>query len=50
MAHCPSCGKEVNKPSRELKNYCFIIQAYYCKECHHDFKVTINQSIYALQT
>jgi transposase-like protein len=46
MAHCPNCGKEVEKPSRELKNYSFIIQAYNCEKCHHNFKVTINQSFY----
>jgi transposase-like protein len=46
MAHCPSCGKEIGKPSRELKNYSFTIQAFYCEKCHHDFKVTINQSVY----
>jgi hypothetical protein len=46
MAHCPSCGKEVNKPSRVQKNYSFTIQAYDCGKCHHNFKVTLNQSWY----
>lgn len=46
MAHCPICGKEVNKPSRVLKNYSFTIQAYDCGKCHHHFIVTINASDY----
>ena len=46
MAHCPSCGKEAHKPSKELKNCSFTIQDYNCKKCHHNFKVTINQSMY----
>jgi len=46
MTHCPSCGKEVSKPSRELKNHSFTIQAYSCEKCHHNFKVTVNQSEY----
>jgi len=46
MVHCPSCGKEVNKPTRGLKNQNFIIQMYDCGKCHHNFKVTINNSKY----
>jgi transposase-like protein len=46
MVHCPNCGKEVEKPARELKNHSFTIQSYICEKCHHNFKVTINQSIY----
>jgi len=49
MVHCPSCGKEVNKPLRELKNYSFTIQAYNCEKCHHNFKVTINHSVFYLE-
>jgi len=46
MTHCPSCGKEVIKPSRVLKNYCFTIEAYDCRKCHHNFRVTVNESNY----
>jgi hypothetical protein len=46
LAHCHSCGKEVEKPSRILKNYSFTIQAFNCEKCHHNFKVKINQSEY----
>lgn len=46
MAHCPSCGKEVNKPSNILKNHCLTVKVYDCRKCHHNFKVTINQSEY----
>jgi transposase-like protein len=46
MVHCPSCGKEVEKPSRTLTNYSFTIEAYNCKKCHHNFKITINHSMY----
>jgi predicted RNA-binding Zn-ribbon protein involved in translation (DUF1610 family) len=46
MAHCPNCGKEVDRPSRVLKNYSFTIEAYNCKKCHTNFKVTINHSLY----
>lgn len=46
MAHCPSCGKIVDKPSRVLKNQCFIIEAYDCGKCHHHFNVTVNQANY----
>ncbi len=48
MAHCPSCGKKVDKPSRVLENYCFTIEAYNCEKCHHSFKVTINHSKYLM--
>lgn len=46
MTHCPICGKEVIKPSRVLKNHCFTIEAYDCRKCHHNFKVTVNESVY----
>ncbi len=46
MTHCPSCGKEVNKPSRVLKNHCFTIEAFHCGKCHHYFTVTNNESDY----
>lgn len=46
MVHCPSCGKEIQKPIRSLTNQCFTIQAYDCGKCHHNFKVTINHSKY----
>lgn len=46
MAHCPSCGKEVTKPSKVLENYSFNIQSYYCSKCHNSFKVAIYQSVY----
>lgn len=46
MTHCPSCGKVVEKPSSVLKNQCFTIEAYNCRKCHHNFKVTKNQSMY----
>jgi transposase-like protein len=45
MAHCPSCGKEIDKPSKALTNYNFTIEYFNCKKCHHNFKVTTNQSI-----
>ena len=46
MVHCPNCGKEVEKPSRELKNHSFTIQAYDCKKCHNHFNVTVNHLFY----
>ena len=46
MTICPNCGKEVVKPSRVLKNHCFTINAYECTECHHNFKITTNESDY----
>jgi len=46
MVHCPNSGKEISKPSKELKNNSFTIQAYNCEKCHHNFKVTINQAEY----
>jgi len=46
MAHCPSCGKELNKPCKVLKNHCFTLEAYNCDKCHHHFRVTINESDY----
>lgn len=46
MVHCPSCGKEVKKPSREAKNYCLTFQDYNCKKCHHSFRVSVNESDY----
>lgn len=46
MAHCPSCGKIVDKPSSILKNQCFTIEAYECGRCHHNFKVSVNKSLY----
>jgi transcription elongation factor Elf1 len=48
MAHCPNCGKEVNKPSRVIKNYSFTIQVFNCGHCGHNFRVTINESSYML--
>ena len=39
MAHCLSCGKEVIKPLRELKNSGFTVKTYNCKKCNHYFKV-----------
>ena len=46
MVLCPSCGREVEKPLRETKNYSFIIQDYSCKKCHHYFRVRVNESAY----
>jgi len=40
MAKCPNCGKEVDKPSRILKNHVFSIEAYSCDECNNEFKIT----------
>jgi len=40
MAKCPICGKEVDKPSKILKNHVFTIEAYSCIGCNHNFKVT----------
>ena len=45
LPHCPSCGKENDKPSTELKSYFFTIQDYNCRKCHHNFRVTVNQSL-----
>jgi transposase-like protein len=47
MVHCPICGKEVNKPSKEQKNHKLTIQAYNCKNCHNYFKSTVNETLYA---
>jgi hypothetical protein len=46
MVRCPSCGRVVTKPFKVLKNQCFTIEAYSCGKCHHNFKVTVNQSDY----
>jgi len=44
MAHCPSCGKDISKPSRVAKNQFFTVEAYTCAKCNQSFKVTANYS------
>jgi hypothetical protein len=40
MVICPKCGAEVKKPDKSLKNPVFHIEAYTCKTCKLNFKVT----------
>jgi Zn finger protein HypA/HybF involved in hydrogenase expression len=46
MIHCIKCGKEIDRPSRSIENYTFTVQDYDCGKCRHNFKVTINKSLY----
>ncbi len=46
MVKCPHCDNEVNKPSKELKNHIFTLQAYNCNNCHNNFKVSIDEAKY----
>ena len=36
---CPSCGNEISKLCKALKNSIFCLEAYECNECHNKFKV-----------
>jgi len=40
MAKCPKCEKEETVPTKSLKNMVFHVEAYTCKECGTNFKVT----------
>jgi formate dehydrogenase maturation protein FdhE len=44
MAKCNSCGNEVEKPTKELKNDSFTVEEYCCGKCHNWFKI-INGSV-----
>jgi hypothetical protein len=38
LVKCPTCGKDVAKPERALKNGFFLIESYTCKTCKTEFK------------
>lgn len=43
MAHCPSCGTEIDKPSKVLKNHVFRIEGYDCDNCNSKFKIAFQK-------
>jgi len=40
LAKCPTCGKNVSKPDKTLKNNSFCIESYTCENCKTKFKKT----------
>jgi hypothetical protein len=40
LVKCPKCNEEVEQPCKSLKNNAFHIEAYTCKNCQNNFKVT----------
>ena len=40
MAKCPKCGKDTIEPYKSFVNRVFFVEAYTCKKCETNFKVS----------